>query len=265
MPVPPLGYRRRLHSGPRMTCTPPPGPAAVLAELPSLRAPTSKRPAGGAALTPVPLPVRRPPLLLVAAQGNTHSRIPAFIGFVFGRLSFGFPTSDQRWRMVCGCVLCGVQPWARKAVGHASLVAERRRQCKRGSGPSNICLYSAGCIKPGATPPLDTSAWPLLLKNYGQLNVRSGHYTPLPSGHTPLRRPLQVLRIAAARHCCCRPSPLPAAASAVHSHCSAACAVLLPFCAGCHAKGLDRVACLQSGICALRRHQPGQAVKPILS
>ncbi|KAI7838150.1 hypothetical protein COHA_008081 [Chlorella ohadii] len=48
-----------------------------------------------------------------------------------------------------------------------------------------------GCIKPGATPPLDTSAWPLLLKNYGQLNVRSGHYTPLPSGHTPLRRPLQ--------------------------------------------------------------------------
>ncbi|PRW20765.1 H ACA ribonucleo complex subunit 4 [Chlorella sorokiniana] len=49
----------------------------------------------------------------------------------------------------------------------------------------------AGIIKPGATPPLDTSAWPLLLKNYGQLNVRSGHYTPLPSGHTPLRRPLQ--------------------------------------------------------------------------
>lgn len=114
-----------------MTCTPPPGPAAVLADLPSLRPPTSKRPAGGAALTPVPLPVRRPPLLLVAAQGNTHSRIPAFIGFVFGRLSFGFPTSDQRWRMVCGCVLCGVQPWARKAVGHASLVAERRRMPAR--------------------------------------------------------------------------------------------------------------------------------------
>ncbi|KAL4450610.1 hypothetical protein ABPG77_000966 [Micractinium sp. CCAP 211/92] len=47
-------------------------------------------------------------------------------------------------------------------------------------------------IKPeNATPPLDTSSWPLLLKNYSSLNVRSGHYTPIPSGHTPLRRPLQ--------------------------------------------------------------------------
>ena len=48
-------------------------------------------------------------------------------------------------------------------------------------------------IKPeSGTPALDTSSWPLLLKNYSQLNVRSGHYTPIPSGHTPLRRPLQV-------------------------------------------------------------------------
>lgn len=46
-------------------------------------------------------------------------------------------------------------------------------------------------IEPEGTRPLDTASWPLLLKNYSQLNVRSGHYTPLPSGHTPLRRPLQ--------------------------------------------------------------------------
>jgi len=45
-------------------------------------------------------------------------------------------------------------------------------------------------IKPEATPPLDTSKWPLLLKNYDQLNVRTGHYTPIPNGHTPLKRPL---------------------------------------------------------------------------
>lgn len=38
---------------------------------------------------------------------------------------------------------------------------------------------------------LDTSKWPLLLKNYDKLNVRTGHYTPIPAGHTPLRRPLQ--------------------------------------------------------------------------
>jgi len=41
-----------------------------------------------------------------------------------------------------------------------------------------------------STPKLDTSKWPLLLKNYDKLNVRTGHYTPIPTGHTPLRRPL---------------------------------------------------------------------------
>ncbi|KAL3910671.1 MAG: hypothetical protein SGPRY_008975 [Prymnesium sp.] len=47
-------------------------------------------------------------------------------------------------------------------------------------------------IKPQqTTPPLDTSKWPLLLKNYDELNVRTGHYTPIPSGYTPLKRPLQ--------------------------------------------------------------------------
>ena len=35
---------------------------------------------------------------------------------------------------------------------------------------------------------LATSEWPLLLKNYDALNVRTGHYTPLPSGCSPLRR-----------------------------------------------------------------------------
>ncbi|CAN6199964.1 unnamed protein product [Urochloa humidicola] len=46
-------------------------------------------------------------------------------------------------------------------------------------------------IKPQSlVPSLDTSTWPLLLKNYDRLNVRTGHYTPLPSGHSPLKRPL---------------------------------------------------------------------------
>ncbi|KAJ3357860.1 centromere/microtubule-binding protein cbf5 [Entophlyctis luteolus] len=44
-------------------------------------------------------------------------------------------------------------------------------------------------IKPiDYTPPLDTSEWPLLLKNYDKLNVRTGHYTPIPSGCSPLKR-----------------------------------------------------------------------------
>eukprot|EP01112_Ceratiomyxa_fruticulosa_P004419 TRINITY_DN1497_c0_g1_i1.p1 TRINITY_DN1497_c0_g1~~TRINITY_DN1497_c0_g1_i1.p1 ORF type:complete len:504 (-),score=149.89 TRINITY_DN1497_c0_g1_i1:269-1681(-) len=46
-------------------------------------------------------------------------------------------------------------------------------------------------IKPQkTTPALDTSKWPLLLKNYDKLLVRTGHYTPIPSGHSPLSRPL---------------------------------------------------------------------------
>ena len=40
------------------------------------------------------------------------------------------------------------------------------------------------------TPKLDTSNWPLLLKNYDDLNVRTAHYTPLPSGSSPLKREL---------------------------------------------------------------------------
>merc|ERR1712070_670724 len=38
------------------------------------------------------------------------------------------------------------------------------------------------------TPTLDTSKWPLLLKNYDQLNVRTGHYTPINAGCSPLKR-----------------------------------------------------------------------------
>eukprot|EP00894_Picocystis_sp_ML_P000840 jgi/Pico_ML_1/51357/g2407.t1 len=47
-------------------------------------------------------------------------------------------------------------------------------------------------IKPQSnTPPLDTSKWPLLLKNYDKLNIRTGHYTPIPSGYSPLQRPIE--------------------------------------------------------------------------
>ena len=40
------------------------------------------------------------------------------------------------------------------------------------------------------TPALDTSQWPLLLRNYSALNIRTGHYTPIPVGCSPLRRDL---------------------------------------------------------------------------
>ncbi|KAF5390216.1 hypothetical protein D9757_002805 [Collybiopsis confluens] len=44
-------------------------------------------------------------------------------------------------------------------------------------------------IKPeSSAPKLDTSEWPLLLKNYDKLLVRSSHFTPIPSGCSPLKR-----------------------------------------------------------------------------
>lgn len=46
-------------------------------------------------------------------------------------------------------------------------------------------------IKPeNSTPELDTSTWPLLLKNYNRLLIRTGHFTPIPCGANPLKRDL---------------------------------------------------------------------------
>uniref|UniRef100_A0A0A1WIC1 H/ACA ribonucleoprotein complex subunit 4 n=1 Tax=Zeugodacus cucurbitae TaxID=28588 RepID=A0A0A1WIC1_ZEUCU len=38
---------------------------------------------------------------------------------------------------------------------------------------------------------LDASQWPLLLKNFDKLNVRTNHYTPLPHGASPLSRDIK--------------------------------------------------------------------------
>jgi hypothetical protein len=51
---------------------------------------------------------------------------------------------------------------------------------------------SKDMIKPEpVTPKVDTSKWPLLLKNYSNLLVRSSHFTPIPQGCSPLKRDLQ--------------------------------------------------------------------------
>ncbi|KAK8383562.1 hypothetical protein O3P69_015789 [Scylla paramamosain] len=38
---------------------------------------------------------------------------------------------------------------------------------------------------------IDTSQWPLLLKNFDKLNVRTSHYTPLAFGCSPLKRDIE--------------------------------------------------------------------------
>eukprot|EP00316_Scyphosphaera_apsteinii_P004363 CAMPEP_0119321448 /NCGR_PEP_ID=MMETSP1333-20130426/55401_1 /TAXON_ID=418940 /ORGANISM="Scyphosphaera apsteinii, Strain RCC1455" /LENGTH=485 /DNA_ID=CAMNT_0007328419 /DNA_START=34 /DNA_END=1491 /DNA_ORIENTATION=+ len=64
---------------------------------------------------------------------------------------------------------------------------KKKKQKKEEADQSDVDYL----IKPqNITPSLDTSTWPLLLKHYDQLNVRTGHYTPIPNGHTPLKRPL---------------------------------------------------------------------------
>ncbi|GME38142.1 Pseudouridine synthase/archaeosine transglycosylase [Neofusicoccum parvum] len=47
-------------------------------------------------------------------------------------------------------------------------------------------------IKPSAvTAPIDTSEWPLLLKNYSQMLSRSNHFVPIPYGCAPHKRDLK--------------------------------------------------------------------------
>jgi H/ACA ribonucleoprotein complex subunit 4 len=41
------------------------------------------------------------------------------------------------------------------------------------------------------TADVDTSEWPLLLKNSHKMIVRTTHYTPIPAGNTPLNRPIE--------------------------------------------------------------------------
>ena len=55
----------------------------------------------------------------------------------------------------------------------------------------SVAGHDEFAIVPEITPQLDTSSWPLLLKNYSKLLVRTGHFTPIPSGNSPLKRPIQ--------------------------------------------------------------------------
>ncbi len=39
---------------------------------------------------------------------------------------------------------------------------------------------------------IDYSEWPLLLKNFDKLQIRTAHYTPNPAkGHSPMKRPIE--------------------------------------------------------------------------
>ncbi|VDM55246.1 unnamed protein product [Angiostrongylus costaricensis] len=47
-------------------------------------------------------------------------------------------------------------------------------------------------LKPSTgEPSLNSEEWPLLLKNFDKMNVRTNHYTPLPEGCSPLKREIR--------------------------------------------------------------------------
>lgn len=47
-------------------------------------------------------------------------------------------------------------------------------------------------IKPEANvAAVDSSQWPLLLKNYHRMIAKTGHFTPIPNGSSPLKRDIK--------------------------------------------------------------------------
>ncbi|CAH0515407.1 unnamed protein product [Peronospora belbahrii] len=66
---------------------------------------------------------------------------------------------------------------------------EKKSKKKKLKAVGDLTTSGKDLIAPeNYTPALDTSKWPLLLKNYHQLNVRTGHYTPIPCSSSPLKR-----------------------------------------------------------------------------
>jgi len=67
---------------------------------------------------------------------------------------------------------------------------KKKKKSKSQEDLGEIQAKSTFCLEPSEKPPpkLDTSEWPLLLKNFDRLNIRTNHYTPLPHGASPLKR-----------------------------------------------------------------------------
>ncbi|XP_041051651.1 H/ACA ribonucleoprotein complex subunit DKC1 [Carcharodon carcharias] len=75
------------------------------------------------------------------------------------------------------------------ADGDASAKKQKKQRKKSGESIGSIQQVTNFLIEPETKPvKLDTSHWPLLLKNFDKLNVRTAHYTPIPSGCSPLKR-----------------------------------------------------------------------------
>jgi H/ACA ribonucleoprotein complex subunit 4 len=76
-------------------------------------------------------------------------------------------------------------------MGKSGESSKKKRKAPDG-GQAEGDVSSPAMIAPSKhTPKLDTSNWPLLLKNYSNLHIRTSHYTPIPCGSSPLSRSLK--------------------------------------------------------------------------
>ncbi|XP_056119500.1 H/ACA ribonucleoprotein complex subunit DKC1 isoform X2 [Rhinichthys klamathensis goyatoka] len=80
---------------------------------------------------------------------------------------------------------------AKMADVESSAKKEKKRRSQKISSGDVGDIQESGdfLIKPESkVATLDTSQWPLLLKHFDKLNIRTAHYTPLPHGSNPLKR-----------------------------------------------------------------------------
>jgi len=70
---------------------------------------------------------------------------------------------------------------------------EKKKKGKKEKELGDVQTENSFIVEPSEKPPpkLDTSDWPLLLKNFDKLNIRTNHYTPLPHGASPLKREIK--------------------------------------------------------------------------
>ncbi|KAL2304453.1 LOW QUALITY PROTEIN: hypothetical protein Nmel_013204 [Mimus melanotis] len=93
---------------------------------------------------------------------------------------------------LCPSSLPALRAHSQRVAPAGSSAKKRRKKEKRALGDDDVADIQHTedfLIKPESrVAQLDTSQWPLLLKNFDKLNVRTAHYTPLPSGANPLKR-----------------------------------------------------------------------------
>lgn len=69
---------------------------------------------------------------------------------------------------------------------------EKKKKKNKEKSLGDIQAETDFCLKSSSErPTLNSDKWPLLLKNFDRLNVRTNHFTALPSGSTPLKREIR--------------------------------------------------------------------------